>query len=79
MTSQKTVCSDAFDFLFDSENLNPDTIQVWKTKNRSVYPDSGRMIFKTYSMLQLLQLLQLFCSFTFLTVKNFVNLILFRT
>jgi hypothetical protein len=36
MTSQKTVCSDAFDFLFDSENLNPDTIQVWKTKNRSV-------------------------------------------
>ena len=28
MTSQKTVCSDAFDFLFDSQNLNPDTIQV---------------------------------------------------
>ena len=32
MTSQKTVCSDAFDFLFDSENLNPDTIQVWVKK-----------------------------------------------
>ena len=28
MASQKSVCSDAFDFLFDSQNLNPDTIQV---------------------------------------------------
>ena len=27
MTSRKTVCSDAFDFLFDSQNLNPDKIQ----------------------------------------------------
>ena len=27
MTSKKTVCSDAFDFLFDSQNLNPDKIQ----------------------------------------------------
>ena len=27
MTSQKTICSDAFDFLFDSQNLNPDKIQ----------------------------------------------------
>ena len=25
--SQKTVCSDAFDFLFDSKNLNPETIK----------------------------------------------------
>jgi hypothetical protein len=24
--SQKTVCSDAFDFLFDSQNLNPERI-----------------------------------------------------
>ena len=29
MTSQRTVCSDAFDFLFDSQNLNPDTIKVF--------------------------------------------------
>ena len=28
MASQRSVCSDAFDFLFDSQNLNPDTIQV---------------------------------------------------
>ena len=27
MTSRKTVCSDAFDFLFDSQNLNPEKIQ----------------------------------------------------
>ena len=26
MTSQKTVCSDAFDFLFDEENLNPEKV-----------------------------------------------------
>jgi len=26
MTSQKTVCSDAFDFLFDEKNLNPETV-----------------------------------------------------
>ena len=32
MTSQRTVCSDAFDFLFDSQNLNPDTIQVIGTR-----------------------------------------------
>ena len=30
MASQRSVCSDAFDFLFDSQNLNPDTIQVFK-------------------------------------------------
>ena len=27
MASRKTVCSDAFDFLFDSQNLNPDKIK----------------------------------------------------
>lgn len=27
MTSQKTVCSDAFDFLFDSQNLNPQKLE----------------------------------------------------
>jgi hypothetical protein len=26
--SQKTICSDAFDFLFDSRNLNPEKIEV---------------------------------------------------
>ena len=26
MTSQRTIVSDAFDFLFDSQNLNPDKI-----------------------------------------------------
>jgi hypothetical protein len=26
MTSQKTVCSDAFDFLFDESNLNPEKV-----------------------------------------------------
>jgi hypothetical protein len=26
MTSQKTVCSDAFDFLFDEANLNPERV-----------------------------------------------------
>ena len=26
MTSQKTVCSDAFDFLFDEKNLNPEEV-----------------------------------------------------
>lgn len=25
-SSQKTVCSDAFDFLFDSQNLNPEKV-----------------------------------------------------
>ena len=27
MTSQRTIRSDAFDFLFDSQNLNPERIQ----------------------------------------------------
>ena len=31
MASQRSVCSDAFDFLFDSQNLNPDKIQVETT------------------------------------------------
>ncbi len=26
-SSQKTVCSDAFDFLFDGDNLNPEKIE----------------------------------------------------
>ena len=26
MASQRTVCSDAFDFLFDSQNLNPEKV-----------------------------------------------------
>ena len=27
ISSQKTICSNAFDFLFDSTNLNPDKLQ----------------------------------------------------
>ena len=27
MSSQKTICSDAFDFIFDSSNLNPENLK----------------------------------------------------
>ena len=35
MTSQKTVCSDAFDFLFDETNLNPE--KVLQLQNGVIY------------------------------------------
>ena len=28
MSSQKSMCSDAFDFLFDSQNLNPERLKL---------------------------------------------------
>ena len=40
MTSQRTIVSDAFDFLFDSQNLNPDKIKEEIELDQSEYKKS---------------------------------------
>ena len=36
MTSQRTVVSDAFDFLFDGQNLNPDNIMEFEEEGKKL-------------------------------------------
>ena len=36
MTSQRTVVSDAFDFLFDGQNLNPDNIMEFEEEEKKL-------------------------------------------
>lgn len=51
MASQRTVCSDAFDFLFDSQNLNPERVldqaeieKYTEEKMRSDEPDNKNIV-----------------------------------
>ena len=73
MTSQKTVCSDAFDFLFDETNLNPE--KVLQLQNGVIYTLYKFLsMYLSFSLSKILILTSLTNSLFFLSISSFLSL-----